>query len=249
MRRKIVAANWKMNMSTEDGIVFFQQLRQLPWPKDVDAIVAPPSLYLQKLFEVKGHAELSGQNCHSEQQGAFTGEVSATMLTDVGAQYCIVGHSERRKYFEESSSFLKAKVNALLENGLSPIYCCGETESERQTGAHFETVKNQLTAELFALDSSSFENVIIAYEPVWAIGTGLTATAAQAQEMHSFIRSVVETNYGREIAEKMCVLYGGSCNPSNAKELFQCEDVDGGLIGGASMDPSSFLQIAQSFQE
>ena len=236
-------------MSTEDGIDFFQQLRQLEWPKDVKAIVAPPNLYLQMLNSVKGHAELSGQNCHSEPQGAFTGEVSAKMLTDVGAQYCIVGHSERRKYFEESSSFLKAKVNALLENGLSPIYCCGETETERQTGAHFETVKNQLTAELFAMDSSSFEKVIIAYEPVWAIGTGLTATAEQAQEMHSFIRSTVETNYGREIAEKMCVLYGGSCNPSNAKELFQCEDVDGGLIGGASMDPSSFLQIAQSFQE
>ena len=236
-------------MSTEDGIDFFQQLRQLPWPKDVEAIVAPPSLYLQKLFEVKGHAELCGQNCHSEQQGAFTGEVSATMLTDVGAKYCIVGHSERRKYFEESSSFLKAKVNALLENGLSPLYCCGETESERQLGAHFETVKNQLTAELFALDGSSFEKVIIAYEPVWAIGTGLNATAEQAQEMHSFIRSAVETNYGREIADKTCVLYGGSCKPSNAKELFQCEDVDGGLIGGASMDPSSFLQIAQSFQE
>lgn len=249
MRRKIVAANWKMNMSTDDGIDFFQKLIQSSWPDDVEAIVAPPNLYLQMLKEVKGHAELCGQNCHSEQQGAFTGEVSAKMLTDVGAQYCLVGHSERRKYFEESSLFLKAKVNAVLENGLSPIYCCGETESERRLGAHFETVKNQLTAELFALDSSSFEKVIIAYEPVWAIGTGLTATAGQAQEMHSFVRSVVETNYGREIASKMCVLYGGSCNPSNAKELFQCEDVDGGLIGGASMDPSSFLQIAQSFQE
>ena len=247
MRRKIVAANWKMNMTGETAHNFFSQLNQMTWPDDVDAIVAPPNLYLQGLHSIKGNAKLCGQNCHSEQSGAYTGEVSAAMLSDAGASYCLVGHSERRKYFLESSSFLKAKVAAVLDNGLFPIYCCGETESERRNDTHFDVVKNQISNDLFGLSDSEFGKVIIAYEPVWAIGTGLTATSDQAQEMHYFIRSVVREKYGSDIADDVCLLYGGSCNTTNAKDLFSCKDVDGGLIGGASMDPQSFLQIAQSF--
>ena len=248
MRRKIVAGNWKMNMSSESSNAFLNDLKSSDWPEDVNCIIAPPIIYLIELQKINGEQiHLCGQNCHSNDSGAFTGEIGAAMLNDIGAKYCLVGHSERRSYFNERNDFLKNKVDGLLKNSIVPIYCCGETRIERENGTYFNVVKQQLNEGLFHLDNLQFAKVIIAYEPVWAIGTGLTASAKEAQEMHSFIRETIENAYGHETADSISILYGGSCNPNNAKELFACQDVDGGLIGGASLEPKKFLEIAQAF--
>jgi triosephosphate isomerase len=191
--------------------------------------------------------KLSAQNCASEESGAFTGEVSVNMIKSVGAEYIIIGHSERRAYYHEDNAVLAKKVNLTLSKGLKPIFCIGEVLPERNANKHFEVVKTQLSEGIFHLTPAEFSNVVIAYEPVWAIGTGVTASPEQAQEMHKFIRSEINRKYGAQLAENTSILYGGSCKGSNAKELFANPDVDGGLIGGASLKAEEFLQIVNAF--
>jgi triosephosphate isomerase len=249
MRKKIIAANWKMNKTFPEALALIREIKskltQLENRKAI-VVIAPPYPYLKMVSdELKGvdNVFAASQNCHSKEQGAFTGEVSAAMIRSVGADYTIIGHSERRMYFKEAPVFLKEKVSVALSNNLMPVYCIGETLEQRESGKHFETVKIQLEEGLFFLDKNNFSKIIIAYEPVWAIGTGLNATSTQAQEMHSYIRSVIKEKYENEISEKISILYGGSCNEKNAAELFICKDVDGGLIGGASLNASSFIEI------
>ena len=212
---------------------------------DTEVIICPPFIYLEMCADMSEDSVfvLGAQNVCAEEKGAYTGEISASMLKMSGVDCCIIGHSERRIHFNETYSELKKKVNLLLQNDIHPIFCVGEQLAERESKKHFEVVEQQLTESLFHLDAKSFSQVIIAYEPVWAIGTGLTATPEQAQEMHAFIRSLVEKKYGTEQAYGTFILYGGSCNPQNALELFMCKDVDGGLIGGASLNAKDFIQI------
>ena len=212
-------------------------------------IIAPPYTHLAavagKLKPLNGF-EVASQNCHQSSSGAYTGEVSAEMVASTGAKYVILGHSERRLYFTENSELLAQKVNIALTNNLIPIFCLGENLTERNANKHFEAVQKQLRDALFHLFASDFSKLIIAYEPVWAIGTGVTASIAQAQGMHKFIRSEINKKYGKEVASTISILYGGSCNAKNAKELFACADVDGGLIGGASLNASDFVAIVNS---
>jgi len=214
-------------------------------------ILAPPAVYLQRLAEkTRQHPyiQVSGQNCSEHVAGAYTGEVSASMLASIGVKYCIIGHSERRAIFHESDSQLAAKANRLLENNVSPIFCCGETLPQREAQAHTTTVKNQLVNGLFHLDARAIQRCVLAYEPVWAIGTGVTASPQQAQEMHLFIRRTLAEKYSKEIADRLPILYGGSVTASNAAELFSCPDVDGGLVGGASLKADDFLKILQAYK-
>ena len=222
-------------------------------PQDVTVIIAPafpfiisPALTNLISSNNKDQLFLAAQNCHQESKGAYTGEVSAQMIRSAGADFVIIGHSERRQYYHEDNTLLAKKVDAAIAAGLMPIYCCGELLEDRKAENQFEVVKQQISEGLFHLDSNTFSKVIIAYEPVWAIGTGETATSEQAQEMHSFIRAMVSDKYG-EVSENCSILYGGSCNPSNAKELFSQSDIDGGLIGGASLNVPDFVTIIHSF--
>jgi triosephosphate isomerase len=254
MRKKIVAGNWKMNKTYAEAIPLLYEIKDLLFKSNqadsVLKIIAPPYPYLHDFNETtKGlkNIAIAAQNCASEEAGAYTGEVSAPMIKSVGASFIIIGHSERRSYYGETSAILKKKTDLALKNGLSPIFCVGETADKRQGNEHFTVVESQITEGLFHLASTDFEKVVIAYEPVWAIGTGLTATSAQAQEMHKFIRTLVEKKYGTQIASTLSILYGGSCNSKNAAELFACPDVDGGLIGGASLKAAEFVEIIHSF--
>ena len=209
-------------------------------------ILAPPFTHLAAVVDVVENnpiISVAAQNCHQEKSGAYTGEISAAILAEMGLSSVIIGHSERREYFAETDQLLAQKVRAALGNGLTPIFCCGETLDEREAGTHFETVEHQLKDGLFHLSTSEIKNVVIAYEPVWAIGTGKTATPEIAQEMHAFIRKLVVNKYSQEVADNLSLLYGGSCKPSNAKELFSMPDIDGGLIGGASLKSEDFLAI------
>jgi len=253
MRRKIVAGNWKMNKTfgEADDLLYDieMELVNAPLDKDVEMIICPPCVYLELLTD---YAEgmnfgVGAQNVSEHDNGAYTGEISAAMLSSMDVKYCIVGHSERRKYFGETNGSLAVKVNKLLDEKIEPIYCCGEVLREREAGKQFEVVENQIKEGLFHLNADEMKNVIIAYEPVWAIGTGKTATPAQAQEMHAFIRGIIASKYGNETAENTAILYGGSCNAGNAAELFAQKDVDGGLIGGASLKAPDFVKIAHSF--
>lgn len=252
MAKKIVAGNWKMNKNANEAA---QLINDLIAAKDkyntggVSLIVSPPYVYLAELVKAtKGsYILVSAQNVHQEKSGAYTGEISVEMLKSIGLEYAIIGHSERRQYFGETSEQIAAKVSASIAGGLNPIYCCGEVKEEREAGDHFKVVENQLNNEVFHLTAEDFSKVIIAYEPVWAIGTGLTASPAQAQEIHAFIREKIVSKYGQAIANETSILYGGSCKPSNAKEIFSNKDVDGGLIGGASLLADDFLQIAAAF--
>lgn len=252
MRSNIVAGNWKMNLTFEeaDNLIFeiTEFLKEFPL-ESTSVIICPPAPYLELATDQAEEVDLfvGAQNVSNHASGAYTGEISAAMLASMGVDYTIVGHSERRKYFAESHEMLAEKVNMALKHNVSPIFCCGEVLSEREAGAHFEVVKRQLQESLFHVDKVDFANVVIAYEPVWAIGTGVNATPGQAQEMHAYIRSMVAEKYGSEMAENTTILYGGSCNAGNAKELFANPDVDGGLIGGASLKAAEFLQIIQSF--
>ncbi len=250
MRKKIVAGNWKMNTTVAAGKELAKDIVAAlgKVPKDVQLIIAPPFTHLAPVADViKGSAvALSAQNCADKAKGAFTGEVSAEMIAGVGCTYTILGHSERRQYYGETSDTLVAKMALALENGLSPIYCVGEMLSEREAGNHFNVIKAQLEEVLFGLSAEQMAKVVIAYEPVWAIGTGVTATSEQAQEVHAFIRKTLAAKFG-ELANDITILYGGSCKPSNAKELFACPDIDGGLIGGASLKADDFIAIAQSY--
>jgi triosephosphate isomerase len=251
MRKKIVAANWKMNKTLQEGKTLVTSIISGSIDDgDVLKIIFPPSVFITELnLLLKENSTFftGAQNCYHKENGAFTGEISAEAVASCGASYIIIGHSERRQYFNETAEQLKQKVNLALKNKLSPVYCVGEKLNERQTNHYFTAIKNQLQEVLFHLTETEIKNTIIAYEPVWAIGTGLTATPEQAQEMHSFIRLALAEKYGTNLANQISILYGGSCNAQNAKQLFSCADVDGGLIGGASLVAEDFLQIVNSF--
>lgn len=251
MRRKIVAGNWKMNTTLKEGLELAKAVKENAesgLPDGVSVIVAPPFTHLTGIKDVlPSSIGLSAQNCATDESGAFTGEVSAKMIASTGAQYVIIGHSERRLYFRETDDELNKKVNMALSNNLTPIFCCGENLKEREKGIYTEVVKKQIELGLSGIDKDDFKKIIIAYEPVWAIGTGKTASPEQAQEMHGYIRNLLAEMYDAEAADKVSILYGGSCKPSNAAEIFANEDVDGGLIGGASLNAADFLAIARSF--
>lgn len=247
---KIVAGNWKMNTTVPEGVELAKNVlaKVSEKPSDVKLILGVPFTHLAGVAEaISGSGiGLAAQNCADKASGAYTGEVSAAMLKSVGCGYVILGHSERRQYYGETDERLVAKIALAMKEGLAPIFCVGETLEQREAGNHFSVVESQIRNVLFTLTPEQAASVIVAYEPVWAIGTGKTATAGQAQEMHAHIRKVLAGRFG-DVAETMPVLYGGSCKPSNAKELFACADIDGGLIGGASLNADDFLAIAKSF--
>lgn len=253
MRKRIVAGNWKMNTDVAAGVKLASDLMKLliekPAPENVGVAIAPPFTHLSEVNQVIDPARicLASQNCGSEASGAYTGEVSVGMLKSVGVMAVIIGHSERRAFFKEDHETLAKKVDLTIGNQMRPIFCCGEVLDERNAGIQNSIVENQLKESLFHLSNEDFSRVILAYEPVWAIGTGVVATPEQAQEMHKFIRSLVEARYGAGISEELTILYGGSCKSSNAAEIFSKPDVDGGLIGGASLDAVEFYRIVQSF--
>lgn len=251
MRKKIVAGNWKMNTNLQEGVALAKEINEAlkaAQPK-CDVIIAVPFTHLASINAVIDPAKLSlgAENCANHKSGAYTGEVSAPMVASTGATYVILGHSERRQYYGETSEILKEKVALALENNLTPIFCIGEVLEERENGTYNEVVKKQIEEALFNLSAEDFGKIILAYEPVWAIGTGKTATDDQAEDMHAFIRGVIADRYGKEVAENTSILYGGSCKPSNAPQLFAKPDVDGGLIGGASLECGSFMGIVNAF--
>lgn len=252
MRRNIVAGNWKMNNSfpQADDLIndIAENLREFD-TTDVDVIVCPPSVYLELVSDVgeDGDFFVGAQNVSTFDNGAYTGEISATMLKSLGVDYCIVGHSERRKYFKESNQDIAQKINKLLEQDITPIMCVGESLEDRENGKYFDFIQKEMEEGIFHLSADDMKRCIIAYEPIWAIGTGKTASKEQAQEVHHFIRGLIEKKYGDEVAQEVSILYGGSCNSKNARELFAMEDVDGGLIGGASLKSKDFIDIAASF--
>jgi len=252
MRKKIVAGNWKMNMNLSEGQALAGSINKyfLDKPSEkAEAVLCTPFIHLACVSEIlkTGKVSFGAQNCASEPAGAFTGEVSCDMIKSTGAQYVIIGHSERRTYYNEDDKLLNKKTLLALKSGLKVIFCCGEILREREQKIHFQVVKNQLEIGLFSLSSEDFAKIIIAYEPVWAIGTGLTASPAQAQEMHSYIRGLIKEKFGKGIADQTSILYGGSCKPSNASEIFAMPDVDGGLIGGASLKKEDFCAIVEAF--
>ena len=253
MRKKIVAGNWKMNNNLQEAIKLTSEIVNLlneTGSKSDIVILAPPFTFIASVADIIKNArnvKVAAQNCHSKENGAYTGEISVSMIKSVGAEYVIIGHSERRSYFNEHDDFLAEKLIIALRTGLTPIFCCGETLAEREKGNHHDIVKKQLEKGILHLSEADFSKIIIAYEPVWAIGTGVTATPEQAQEMHRLIRNFVSVKYGSGIAESTPILYGGSCNAKNAKELFLNPDVDGGLIGGASLIATDFVSIVNSF--
>lgn len=254
-RKKIVAGNWKMNKDYLSGLELISEAVYMIKDElhtDVTTVFATPYIHLSsvhKLIATEKNFHLAAQNCHHQKSGAYTGEISAEMLKSVGAEYVIIGHSERREYQLEDTALLASKVNIALENQLIPIFCIGEKLEERESNEHFNTVKNQIEGSLFHLSAEQINTIVLAYEPVWAIGTGKTASAEQAQEMHAFIRSIIENKYGNDIAQNISILYGGSCNPSNAKSLFSQKDIDGGLIGGASLKSRDFTDIHIAYNE
>jgi triosephosphate isomerase len=239
-----------MNMNLSDGIRLSMSVKDLYGRKiqKAELVLCPPFIHLTSMEEIlKGSKIVYGaQNCSSEPSGAFTGEISAEMIKSTGAAYVIIGHSERRTCFAETDALLNKKTRLALKAGLKVIFCCGEILPERESGRHFEVVRKQLHDGLFTFQENEFSGIVIAYEPVWAIGTGLTATPDQAQEMHKFIRGLISEKYGKAIADSTSILYGGSCKPSNAAEIFSMPDVDGGLIGGASLKSEDFVAIAEA---
>ncbi len=251
MRKNIVAGNWKMNTTLAEGVGLAKDVNEaLKHAADVkcDVVICVPFTHLASVAAVIDEKlGLGAENCADHLKGAYTGEVSAPMVASTGAKYVILGHSERRQYYGETSEILKEKVNLALAENLTPIFCIGEVLEERENGTFLDVVTKQIQEALFDLSAEDFGKLILAYEPVWAIGTGKTATADQAQEMHAHIRGVIAEKYGKEVADNCSILYGGSCKPSNAKELFAKADVDGGLIGGAALDAASFMGIVTAF--
>ena len=248
MRKKIVAGNWKMNNNKSETIDFIQSLKKLTLSSRVRVIIAPAFTHLAQAEEMTRESplEVVAQNMNAKKSGAFTGEISATMLQSIGIKSVILGHSERRAYYNESDLALKDKVAAALNNDMEIIFCFGEKLSDRKRDNHFDVVKSQLTSALFGLNAHSWSNLILAYEPVWAIGTGETATPEQAQEMHAYIRSIIAEKYDQSLANVVPILYGGSVKPNNAPAIFSQPDVDGGLIGGAALKVDDFYAIVQS---
>ena len=244
MRKILVAANWKMNKTLAEGTAFLQALQPLT-TEGVDVVVNVPFIHLAHAAAIAadGGFQIGAQNVHHLGSGAYTGEISANMIKSTGATHVIIGHSERRAYFNESDELILQKVEIALAHGLTPIFCCGEPLEVRDADTHIDYVAAQLHESIFKLENELFEKVAIAYEPIWAIGTGRTATADQAQEMHAAIRELISISYNADIADASRILYGGSCSPKNAPELFSLPDVDGGLIGGASLNVEDFSQL------
>lgn len=252
MPQKIVAGNWKMNNTIDEGLKLTSEIVNMVDDEvsdNVKVILAPPFIHLNqvgKLIKESDKLHLAAQNCNDNESGAYTGEISAAMLASVGVKYVILGHSERREYYKENNELLAKKVDQALASDLIPIFCCGEPLEIREAGTYIDYVQSQLRASLFHLSESDFTKIIIAYEPIWAIGTGKTASSDQAQEMHAAIRTFLEAKFG-DTAKETSILYGGSCKPDNAKELFAQQDVNGGLIGGASLKSRDFTDIVKSF--
>lgn len=247
MRKKIVAGNWKMNLKCEEATRLFLSLANAK-NSAVEVIIFPSTLYLQSFLDnTNKNIQIGAQNAYPIDTGAYTGETSFYQLKSIGITHVLIGHSERRAYFSESNEFLKEKVDAALENNITPVFCCGESLSIREQGKEKEFITNQIKESLFHLSSDTFQKCIIAYEPIWAIGTGKTATSEQAEDIHKTIRSFIAEKYGDTLAQEISILYGGSCNENNAKELFSCPNIDGGLIGGASLKTASFKAIIDSF--
>ncbi|MBQ8050242.1 MAG: triose-phosphate isomerase [Bacteroidaceae bacterium] len=251
MRKKIVAGNWKMNLNLQEGVALATELKAaLAAEKpNCDVVICTPFIHLATVAGVVEGTVigLGAENCADKEKGAYTGEVSAAQVKSTGAQYVILGHSERRAYYGETAEILKQKVNLALANGLKVIFCIGEVLEERETGKQNDVVGAQLAGSLYDLTAEQMKNVILAYEPVWAIGTGKTATSDQAQDMHAFIRGEIKKQFGAEVAEQTSILYGGSCKPSNAKDIFSKPDVDGGLIGGAALKCEDFKGIIDAW--
>jgi triosephosphate isomerase (TIM) len=253
MRKKIVAGNWKMNKTADEGLALVSEVANMVNAEvtgDVTVVLCPPALYLTtyKTYLTGPRLALGAQNCHEKASGAYTGEISAPMLKSIGVGYVILGHSERRQYFHETNAQLAEKVNIALDNGLTPIFCCGESLELREGGDYVGFVKQQLTESLFHLSAEQIAGVVVAYEPIWAIGTGLTATSQQAQDMHAALRAHFASHYGNDVAQQISILYGGSANAQNAAELFAQPDVDGGLIGGASLKSRDFVTVVKARQ-
>lgn len=253
MRKKIVAGNWKMNMNFVDGISLFSEISNMAKDEltnNQKLIICSPYIHLHSLVQMaKGYSGISigAQNVFSEEKGAYTGEISASQLKSIGVEYVIIGHSERRAYFQEDDKILEKKLALALENELKVIFCIGESLEERESTQYLRVIGAQLEAVLGNLNPKDMDNVVLAYEPIWAIGTGKTATPEQAQEVHAYIREKISNLFDAQIALKTSILYGGSCNPSNAASLFSQNDIDGGLIGGASLKSREFTDIAKTF--
>jgi len=249
MRQHIVAGNWKMNCDIAQTYELLDALKEGELSDDVTVIVAPPFTNLQSANQALIDSEIlvAAQNMHQSAQGAFTGEISASMLKSVGVEMVILGHSERRAYFHEDNALLAEKITTALQNNMKAIYCFGEELEDRKAGTHFDLVERQLKEGLFHITKGDWKQIVLAYEPVWAIGTGETASPEQAQEMHAFVRKIVAEGYSEEIANNVSILYGGSVKPNNASEIFGKPDVDGGLIGGAALDADSFVAIVNAF--
>ncbi len=250
MRKNIVAGNWKMNTTVPEGVELAKAVvaKSVEVPAEVGLIVAVPFTHLTSVASVlSSRVELSAENCADKAKGAYTGEVSVDMIKSCGAQWTILGHSERRQYYGETDEKLVEKTKLALAAGLGVILCVGENLEQREAGKHFDVCESQIKNVLFNFSAEDMKNIVVAYEPVWAIGTGKTATAEQAEEIHAFIRKVLADKFGTQVADNTTILYGGSCKPSNAKELFAQKDIDGGLIGGAALNADDFIQIALSF--
>lgn len=251
MRKNIVAGNWKMNKNLKEGLQLATELNQALSSKNVncEVIIGTPFIHLASVANVVDSTKIAvaAQNCADKVSGAYTGEVSAEMVQSTGATHVILGHSERRAYYGETNEILKNKVRLALDNKLTPIFCIGEVLEEREADRQFAVVESQIKEALFDLSAEDFGKLVLAYEPVWAIGTGKTASAEQAQEIHAFIRGLIRSKYGNEVAQNCSILYGGSCKASNAKELFSNPDVDGGLIGGAALAVADFMGIVEAF--
>jgi triosephosphate isomerase len=253
MRKQIAAANWKMNLTYQEGEKLLDEILEakIRLASHQLAIFAVPFPYLlmsrSEVEDVQNYY-IAAQNCHHKKSGAYTGEISVAMLRSIRVPYCIIGHSERREYFKESNEQLAEKLNLCLDNYITPIFCCGEALTIREAGTQNDFVAVQLKESLFHLPAEKIANIIIAYEPIWAIGTGKTASTEQAQEMHAHLRSILAGQYGKTVADQVSILYGGSVKANNAKELFSCPDVDGGLVGGASLVAAEFIEIIKALK-
>ncbi|HEY0039430.1 MAG TPA: triose-phosphate isomerase [Flavisolibacter sp.] len=253
MRKQIAAANWKMNLTIDKAQALLNEIlkENISLPESSQAIFAVPFPYLINTSEqLNGRANyfIAAQNCSNRKSGAFTGEVSVEMLKSIHINYCVVGHSERREYYHETNDILKEKVDLCLEQDITPIFCCGEALEIRERSGQNDFVRGQLEASLFHLSNDQIKKIVLAYEPIWAIGTGKTASTEQAQQMHEFIRSVLAEKWGSDVAQQVTILYGGSVKAANAKELFSCQDVDGGLVGGASLLAPEFIEIIKALK-
>ena len=249
MRKNIVAGNWKMNKTLQEGLALATELNEVLAGAELkcDVVIGTPFIHLASVAAAIDTTKIgvAAQNCANKESGAYTGEISAAMVKSTGANYVILGHSERRAYYGETAELLKTKTELALKNDLTPIFCIGEVLEERESGVFFDVVKSQIVDSLFELSAEDFGKLVLAYEPVWAIGTGKTATPQQAQEVHEFIRKIYSQMYGADIADKVRILYGGSVKPDNVSELMKQKDIDGGLVGGASLEASSFAKLVK----